>query len=205
MFAKSAFKSPLLLQLQGAFLLFPVPLQPLRVSSICPCPRSEEKKWALFATRKQFLRLWFPEWILDNRALHCTCAHSSAHPPPKAAHSFVDKKDPSRSLNKMYFRRSRCCHRRAEAFVGAICWSQGLWQCLFKNHADNGANLVHLLEDNLGKIFFYYSEDKHVFVYWFLLTFCFVASWLKQLLYSETSNLAFSEYFFFEREILSDF
>lgn len=146
--------------------------------------------------------------MLDIRALQllslccCTCAHSSARPLPKPANSFVDEKDPSSSLNKSYFLRSRCCHRRPEAFVGEIsCWPLGLWQCLFKNHADNGANLAHLLEDILGNILFSHSDDKHVFVYWFFLTFCFVGSWLKQLLYSETSNLAFSKcFFFFERE-----
>lgn len=125
------------------------------------------------------------------------CAHSSAHPPPNPAHSSVDEKDPSSSLNKRCFVKSRCCHRRPEAFVGGVsCWSQGFSNVFFKSHADNKANLAHLLEDNWGNIFFYHSEDKHVSVHWFFLTFCFVGNWLKQLLCSETSNLAFSKCFF---------
>lgn len=96
--------------------------------------KSAEKKWALFATRKQLLvlGLWLPEWILDIKALQplslCCCTHSSAHPPPKPAHCFLDEKDPSNSWNKKYFVRSGCCQRQPEAFVGEMsCWSQGLY------------------------------------------------------------------------------
>lgn len=190
MFAKPVLKFPILLQLQGAFLLFPVPLQLLEVSSICSCLQSAEKKWALFATSKQFLGLWLAEWMLDIRALQLLSLCSFLSTPTSKSCSFLRGWEKSSiSLNQRYFVRSRCCHRDS-------CWSQGLWQWLFKNHADKGANLALLLEDNSGNIFFYHSEDKHVFVYWFFLTFCFVASWLKQLLYSETSNLAFSKCFF---------